>query len=197
MALASDPALLVLDEPTTGLDATVEADVLTSSMNFAVNSRHRSCSSATILASSPRCATTSACSMPDGWSKRRRPGYFQRPAPSLYRRPAPLPAAAQPQGGGTPRHHSGFLPSPGTITTGCVFASRCVLADDRCRAVDPAFFDLGHRSSKCHYHDRAQQIPLASEMAEQSACGKEFCAGAGTEGRQQDLQQKRGIRSRR
>ncbi|TJW30612.1 MAG: ATP-binding cassette domain-containing protein, partial [Mesorhizobium sp.] len=28
MALANDPSMLILDEPTTGLDATVEAEVL-------------------------------------------------------------------------------------------------------------------------------------------------------------------------
>ena len=51
MALAKDPALLILDEPTTGLDATVEAEVLDLVAGAAGRARHRACSSS---------ATTSA-----------------------------------------------------------------------------------------------------------------------------------------
>ena len=51
MALAKDPALLILDEPTTGLDATVEAEVLDLIDGAAGASSGRRCSSS---------ATTSA-----------------------------------------------------------------------------------------------------------------------------------------
>jgi peptide/nickel transport system ATP-binding protein len=61
MALATDPDLLVLDEPTTGLDATVEAEVLdlVEQLRDEVNSL-----SATTWASSRASASASACSTP-------------------------------------------------------------------------------------------------------------------------------------
>jgi peptide/nickel transport system ATP-binding protein len=53
----------------------------------------------------------------------------------------------------------GFLPLPGSVLQGCIFADRCGLADDHCRAVEPALIDLGGRASRCHYHDRAPDLP--------------------------------------
>ena len=50
MALASDPQLLVLDEPTTGLDATVEASVLDLVRALIAETLRRSCSSPTTSA---------------------------------------------------------------------------------------------------------------------------------------------------
>ena len=48
MALAKDPSLLILDEPTTGLDATVEAEVLDLVSALREEFQHAaSCSSAT------------------------------------------------------------------------------------------------------------------------------------------------------
>ena len=73
MALATDPDLLVLDEPTTGLDATVEAEVLDLVEQLREpTSTRRSSSSATTWASSRGCASASGSSTPAAsWSRAR------------------------------------------------------------------------------------------------------------------------------
>ena len=50
MALGAEPSLLILDEPTTALDATVESEVLDLISALEPSSAHRSCSSATTSA---------------------------------------------------------------------------------------------------------------------------------------------------
>ena len=163
----SDPALLILDEPTTGLDATVEAEVLDLVAAAAPRDRRpRSCSSATISRWSPRCATASACSMPGRWSRKAptRAG-LPRAAPSLHGRPC----CAACRGAGQRKDERpldtipGFLPLPGEAIRGCVFAPRCALADDLCRGTPPPFAELGRATvSRCHYHDRAPSLPRAT-----------------------------------
>ena len=50
MALLNDPALLIMDEPTTALDVTVEAAVLDLIADLQANLTRPSCTSATIWA---------------------------------------------------------------------------------------------------------------------------------------------------
>ena len=57
----------------------------------------------------------------------------------------------------------GFLPAPGHSLTGCVFAPRCALAQDRCRSESPPFFDVGDlRTARCFYHEQAPDLPRAT-----------------------------------
>jgi peptide/nickel transport system ATP-binding protein len=57
----------------------------------------------------------------------------------------------------------GFLPAPGHTMTGCIFAPRCGLAQDRCRAESPPFFDVGDlQAARCFYHDQAPELPRAT-----------------------------------
>jgi peptide/nickel transport system ATP-binding protein len=57
----------------------------------------------------------------------------------------------------------GFLPSPGHSLTGCVFAPRCALAQDRCRSESPPTFDVGDlRTARCFYSDQAPELPRAT-----------------------------------
>ncbi len=162
MALASDPELLVLDEPTTGLDATVEAEVLDLiaqlrqelstailfiSHNLAVIARM--CDRVGVLYAGQLVEEGKTA---DIFRDPRHPytSGLLRCLPQRGRSKDVAPLATIP----------GFLPSPGVWSKGCVFAPRCPLADERCRLVEPAFTDLGDRSSKCHYHDRTGNIRL-------------------------------------
>ena len=53
----------------------------------------------------------------------------------------------------------GFLPQLGAVIPGCVFADRCALAQDICVTDKPPLYDLGGGSSRCHFHEKAQELP--------------------------------------
>jgi peptide/nickel transport system ATP-binding protein len=64
------------------------------------------------------------------------------------------------------KHHGtldtipGFLPAPGHVEKGCIFADRCGLVQQRCRDESPPPYDVGQgRRSRCHFHQRAQTLP--------------------------------------
>jgi peptide/nickel transport system ATP-binding protein len=172
MALAKDPTLLILDEPTTGLDATVEAEVLdlvaalrselgTSVLFISHNLGviRRMCErvgvlyagrlveegeTATLLAD-PRHPYTVGLlrCMPTGGLQKARDRLDTIP---------------------------GYLPQLGAHLTGCVFADRCPIATELCHTDEPELFRLGGgHSSRCHYHEKAREIPHAKPPPREAA----------------------------
>ncbi|MFD7003549.1 dipeptide ABC transporter ATP-binding protein [Streptomyces mirabilis] len=139
-ALAVEPRLLVLDEPTTGLDASVEHEVLTLLAELRTELR-----AAVVFVSHDLGLVGRMCD---------RVGvlYAGRlveagKTGSVLEAPAhPYTAAllgAVPLFGTTRRTRPlhavpGRLPLPGESGGGCAFAPRCALAEDACRAGEPA-----------------------------------------------------------
>ncbi len=164
MALASAPALLILDEPTTGLDATVEADVLDLILalrqEFATSILFISHNLAVIAKMCDRVGVLYAGRLVEEGATAeifRAPKHpytagLLRCLPQRGRSKDVAPLATIP----------GFLPAAGEHKAGCVFASRCALADEKCRSVDPVLTGLGPRSVKCHYHERSGEIALTA-----------------------------------
>lgn len=164
MALANDPSMLILDEPTTGLDATVEAEVLD------LIAQLRQELSASILFISHNLAVVS--NMCD------RVGVLyagmlveEGPTEVVFNDPRHpytvallrcLPRGGQRKDQGRLDTIPGFLPGIGADIKGCAFADRCALADDRCRSELPPLYDLGGRLSRCFYHEKAQALPRAT-----------------------------------
>ncbi|RWB08098.1 MAG: ABC transporter ATP-binding protein [Mesorhizobium sp.] len=164
MALANDPSMLILDEPTTGLDATVEAEVLD------LIAQLRQELSASILFISHNLAVVS--NMCD------RVGVLyagmlveEGPTEVVFNDPRHpytvallrcLPRGGQRKDQGRLDTIPGFLPGIGADIKGCAFADRCALADDRCRNELPPLYDLGGRLSRCFHHDKAQALPRAT-----------------------------------
>jgi len=166
MALAKNPELLILDEPTTGLDATVEAEVLD-----LVASLQRELHTSVLFISHNLGVISKMCS---------RVGVLyagrlveEGPVETVLqdpRHPYTVGLLRCIPRGGVRKDHGrldtipGFLPSLGADVAGCVFADRCALADARCREEEPPLIpvEVGHES-RCWYHDRAPQLPR--EMA--------------------------------
>ncbi len=165
MALASKPALLILDEPTTGLDATVEAEVLDLvaqlrdefhtavlfiSHNLAVIGRM--CERVGVLYAGKL--------VEEGATQ----DVFARPRhPYTVGLLRCLPTVGRSKDTDRLDTIAGSLPQPGSVTQGCVYRERCRLADDRCRREAPPPYRVsaqhGDQMSRCHYHERAIDLP--------------------------------------
>ncbi|OYD77600.1 UNVERIFIED_ORG: peptide/nickel transport system ATP-binding protein [Burkholderia sp. CF145] len=170
MALASKPALLILDEPTTGLDATVEAEVLDLvaqlrdefhtavlfiSHNLAVIGRM--CERVGVLYAGKL--------VEEGATQ----DVFARPRhPYTVGLLRCLPTIGRSKDTDRLDTIAGSLPQPGSIAQGCIYAERCRLADDRCRREAPPPYRVsarhGDQMSRCHYHERAMELPRATPV---------------------------------
>ena len=161
MALSSHPALLILDEPTTGLDATVEAEVLDLIARlrdeFHTSILFISHSLAVIGRMCDRVGVLYAGELVEEGSNAEVFGDPRHPytvallrcMPGFGRRKAQGPLETIP----------GFLPITGSTTGRCVFVERCGNATDRCRAQAPPPIDLGGRLTRCFYPERAPSLP--------------------------------------
>jgi peptide/nickel transport system ATP-binding protein len=178
MALSIDPKLLILDEPTTGLDATVEAEVLDLIARlrgeFATSILFISHNLAVIARMCDRVGVLYAGTLVEEGSTRE---VFNDPRhPYTVGLLRCLPRRGRRKNHGRLDTIPGFLPAPGAKITGCIFADRCALADDLCHRTEPDLIALGGgRRSRCHYHDRAPDLPRAtpSDMAVAVAIARE------------------------
>ena len=175
MALAVSPSLLILDEPTTALDATVEAEVL----DLVAALRQEFDTS--VLVHQPQPGGDRQDVRPGWGALRGRTGRgrarARRSSTTRGTRTRSGCCAAS-RGAGSARTATGWTPSPascpapGHTMTGCVFAPRCALAQDRCRESDPPFFDVGDlRTSRCFFHELAPDLPRATPASVAALAG--------------------------
>lgn len=161
MALASNPSLLILDEPTTGLDATVEAEVL--ELIGALRSEFRT---SVLFISHNLAVVSSLCDrvgvlyagrlIEEGaadivFAKPRHPytiGLLRCiPRPGVTKSAERLYTIP------------GRLPSLPTHVVGCVFADHCRLVEDVCRTTEPPLYEVGSvHLARCHFHERAAEL---------------------------------------
>ncbi len=162
MALAIQPALLILDEPTTGLDATVEAEVLdlVSGLQAELNTSvlFISHNLGIIRKMCDRVGVLYAGKLVEEGETETVIHDPHHPYTVGLMRCVPR--------GGVRKDHGrldtipGFMPNVGEELPGCVFAARCLLAEAICVQQPPDAYEIaeGH-VSRCHFHDRAQALP--------------------------------------
>jgi peptide/nickel transport system ATP-binding protein len=175
MALASNPTLLILDEPTTALDATVEAEVLdlVSKLreDFDTSVLFISHNLGVIAKMCDRVGVLYAGALVE-----------EGPAQEVFQDPRHpytvgllrcIPRRGQRKDKNRLETIPGFLPTPGAELPGCVFADRCALATERCHVEPPPPYRVSDgRTSRCHYFEKAHELPheqLAQVAPEGSA----------------------------
>jgi len=161
IALASNPKLLVLDEPTTGLDATVEASVLD-----LVRGLQAETNAAVLLIAHNLGVIRTMCDrvgvmyagkiVEEGDAK----AVFEHPEhPYTLGLLRSLPRHGIRKSQRALATIPGNLPQIGTDLPTCVFVDRCPLADEMCRTVVPPVVEvMPGRWTRCHHRDRIAEI---------------------------------------
>ncbi len=170
MALASSPSLLILDEPTTALDATVEAEVLdliaALRAEYATSVLFISHNLAVIAKVCDRVGVLYAGSLVE-----------EGAAGTVFKKPAHpyttgllrcVPRRGQRKDHGPLPVIPGFLPQPGEVAEGCVFAPRCPLVVEQCRSSAPPLFDVepGHVSGCYRWVEAEAEAVAVTKPAE-------------------------------
>ncbi|MEL7157036.1 MAG: ABC transporter ATP-binding protein, partial [Actinomycetota bacterium] len=167
MALASNPSLLVLDEPTTGLDATVEAEVLD-----LVRDLRDEIGAAILLIAHNLGVIRTMCDRVGVMYAGR--VVEEGTVEAVFDQPShPYTVGLL---NSIPRHGlrkterelftiPGTLPQIGEPLPTCVYVDRCPLATDTCRTEVPPVVERepGHWT-RCHYPDRITEIVDADDL---------------------------------
>jgi len=176
MALAGDPQLLVLDEPTTGLDATVEAEVLD-----LVRDLREETNAAVLLIAHNLGVIRTMCD---------RVGVMyagkiveQGDAQDVFESPKhPYTMGllnAIPRSGLRKTDRElftipGNLPQIGTPLPTCVYVDRCPLADDTCRNEVPPVVQIDDSHwTRCHHLDQVDSIREPDQTTNEFEVGTE------------------------
>jgi peptide/nickel transport system ATP-binding protein len=160
MALSINPALLILDEPTTALDATVEAEIVelikALRAEFSTALLFISHNLSLIARTCERVGVLYAGELVEEGPTEAVIGEPRHPYTAGLLRSVPKAGLRKT----TTRLETiaGFPPAAGVEVTGCIFAARCPIATDRCRAEAPPMADLGGRLSRCFYPDRTTEL---------------------------------------
>ena len=158
MALASEPSVLLCDEPTTALDVTVQAQVLD-----LLDSLRAELRLALVFVSHDLAVVREICEEVAVMYA----GRFVEtgPAADLLERPRHPYTLGLRQavvdvddGGRAPRSIPGELPEPGRLPAGCAFHPRCAYAEEDCRRTEVALAPTGEpgRVVACLHSD---QVP--------------------------------------
>ena len=150
MALSANPLLLIADEPTTGLDVTVQAQVLD-----LIRSRVRSAGSACLFITHDLGVVAELCErvivmyagrvveqgpVSEIFARPRHP-YTQGLIASTLRVDIDKPISTIP----------GTVPDAVHLPSGCAFHPRCPFAEDLCQQEEPAMVEAGpDHTTRCH-----------------------------------------------
>lgn len=159
MALAGKPEVLLLDEPTTGLDVTTQAHVLELLRDLASETGtamvYVSHDLGAVARVSDRIAVMYAGEL-----------VLQGPAREVLRKPAHpyarglLLSIPKLKEAVVPSSMPGRPPPPDTVVQGCAFAERCMMAGQLCRDVPPPLVSTATREVvRCHYHEKVENLP--------------------------------------
>ena len=159
MALAGEPEVLLLDEPTTGLDVTTQAHILELLRELAAETgtamMYVSHDLGAIARVSDRIIVMYAGEL-----------VLEGPARRVLKQPAHpyarglLLSIPRLKEAVVPASMPGRPPPPGRAGQGCSFADRCPMAEQRCRDEKPLLEPTASREIvRCHFHDRVEQLP--------------------------------------
>ena len=193
MALLLKPALLIMDEPTTGLDVTIEAAVLD-----LVNDLRREYDTAILFISHNLGVVARLC---------QRVGVMyagemveEATVETLFKNPRHpytlallrcIPSLGSDKKTRTLWSIAGRVPPLGSLPPGCVFAPRCPLARPQCTEKTPEFvsIDQGHQT-RCMFYDQVDAAAFDAYLAQMTAAQP----GAAETARHESLLQVKNLR---